>query len=120
MAYDEMLAERIREALVGEKRVDEIKMMGGLCFMVGGHMAVGVVGEDLMVRVGPEGYQRALGRLHAREMDFTGRVMQGFVLVGPAGIKTKRSLASWVAPATAFAKSLPPKRPKARRSTRGR
>lgn len=114
MAYDETLAERIREALAGE-RLDEIKMMGGLCFMVGGHMALGIVGDELMVRVGPEGYERALGRVHAREMDFTGRSMKGFVFVAPAGIKTKRSLASWVAPAAAFAKSLPPKRAKPRR-----
>jgi len=48
-------------------------MMGGLSFMIGGHMALGIVGEELMVRVGPDGYQRALGRAHTREMDFTGR-----------------------------------------------
>ena len=60
MAYDERLAERIREALADEKAVDEIKMMGGLCFMVSGHMAVGIVGDDLMVRIGPEAYDRAL------------------------------------------------------------
>ncbi|MGH2747797.1 MAG: TfoX/Sxy family protein [Actinomycetota bacterium] len=115
MAYDETLADRIREALARERGVDEIKMMGGLCFMIGGHMALGIVGDELMVRVGPEGYERALARVHAREMDFTGRSMRGFVFVAPAGIKTKRSLASWVAPATAFAKSLPPKRAKAGR-----
>jgi hypothetical protein len=75
MAYDEGLADRIREALAGEKGVDEIKMMGGLCFMIGGHMALGIVGEELMIRVGPDRYQRVLGRSHAREMDFTGRSM---------------------------------------------
>jgi hypothetical protein len=112
MAYDEELAGRVREALAREKGVDEIKMMGGLCFAIGGHMALGIVGEELMVRVGPERYERALRRAHAREMDFTGRSMTGFVFVEPAGITTKRSLASWVAPATAFAKSLPPKRAK--------
>jgi hypothetical protein len=117
MAYDETLAERIREALAGERGVDEIKMMGGLCFMVGGHMALGIVGEELMVRVGPDGYERALSRVHAREMDFTGRAMKGFVFVAPAGISTKRSLESWVAPAAAFAKTLPPKRAKAGRRT---
>ncbi|HEX9572087.1 MAG TPA: TfoX/Sxy family protein [Burkholderiales bacterium] len=109
MAYNEALANRIREALAREKGVDEIKMMGGLCFMIGGHMALGIVGTDLMIRVGPDGYERALARVHAREMDFTGRSMRGFVFVEPAGIKTKRSLASWVGPAAAFAKSLPPK-----------
>jgi hypothetical protein len=107
MAYDEGLADRIREALAGEKGVDEIKMMGGLCFMIGGHMALGIVGEELMIRVGPDRYQRVLGRSHAREMDFTGRSMKGFVFVQPAGIRTSRSLATWVAPALAYARSLP-------------
>ena len=106
MAYSEALASRIREALAREKGVKEREMMGGLGFMIGGHMAVGIVGEELMVRVGPEGYQRALGRVHARELDFTGRSTKGFVFVGPAGIRTRRSLASWVAPAVAFVKSL--------------
>jgi len=106
MAYSEALANRVRDALAREKGVDEIKMFGGLSFMVGGHMALGIVGDQLMVRVGPDGYQRALGRVHAREMDFTGRSIKGFVFIEPAGIRTKRSLASWVAPALAFVKSL--------------
>ena len=118
MAYGEALADRIREALAGEKRVDEIKMMGGLGFMIGGHVALAIVGDELMVHVGPDGYQRALGRVHAREMDFTGRSIKGFVFVDPAGIRTKRSLASWVALAAAFAKSLPPSRPHHRRVQR--
>jgi len=118
MAYDEALAYRIREALAGEKRVDEIKMFGGLSFMIGGHMALGIVGDELMVRVGADGYRRALGRVHAREMDFTGRSIKGFVFVEPAGIRTKRSLASWVAVAAAFAKSLPSSRPHSSPSTR--
>ena len=121
MAYDETLAERIREALSGERGVHEIKMMGGLCFMVGGHMALGIVGRELMVRVGPERYGRALQRMHVREMDFTGRSIKGFVFVAPDGIRTKRTLASWVAPAVAHARSLPPKKAKAgRRGARGK
>jgi len=106
MAYSEALAKRVREALARERAVREIKMFGGLTFMVRGHMAVGIVGEELMVRVGPDGYRRALARAHAREMDFTGRSIKGFVFVEPAGIRTKRSLASWVALALAFAKTL--------------
>ena len=106
MAYSEALATRVREALARENRVDEIKMFGGLSFMIGGHVALGIVGEELMVRIGSDGYRRALGRVHAREMDFTGRSIKGFVFVEPAGTRTKRSLASWVAPAVAFAKSL--------------
>jgi hypothetical protein len=120
MAYNEALANRVREALARETGVDEIKMMGGLGFMIGGHMALGIAGTELMARVGPDGYERALARMHAREMDFTGRSLRGFVFVKPAGIKTKRSLASWVAPAAAFAKSLPPRPAKPRRgSARG-
>ncbi len=111
MAYDEALADRIREALAREVGVDEIKMMGGLSFMINGHMVLGVVGEELMVRVGPNGYEHALGRAHAREMDFTGRPMKGFIFVRPAGIRTARMLASWVAVAVEFAKSLPRKMP---------
>ena len=106
MAYSEALAKRVREALARERGVREIKMFGGLTFMVRGHMAVGIVGEELMVRVGPDGYRLALARAHAREMDFTGRSIKGFVFVEPAGIRTKRSLASWVALALAFAKTL--------------
>ena len=106
MAYSEALASRVREALARNKGVEEKRMMGGLGFMIGGHMALGIVGEELMVRVGPDGYQRALARVHAREMDFTGRSIKGFVFVEPAGTRTKRSLASWIAPAVAFAKSL--------------
>ena len=106
MAYSEALANRVREALARKKGVEEKKMMGGLGFMIGGHVTLGIVGEDLMVRVGPDGYQRALKRVHARQMDFTGRSIKGFVFVEPAGTRTKRSLASWIAPAVAFAKSL--------------
>lgn len=114
MAYDAVLADRVREVLASEERVDEIVMMGGLCFMVGGHMAVGIVGEDLMVRVGRDGHARALSRAHAREMNLTGRTMRGFVLVAPAGTASKRMLASWVTPAAEFAKSLPPKQRRGR------
>lgn len=119
MAYDEALADRIRQALGREGLVDEIKMMGGLCFMIGGHMALGIVGDELMARVGPDGYESALARAHAREMDFTGRSMKGFVFVKPEGISTKRSLASWIAPAVAFTKSLPPKPAKSHRRRAG-
>ena len=89
--------------------------------MVGGHMAVGIVADELMVRVGPDEYDRALARKHVREMDFTGRPTKGFVFVALDGIRTNRSLESWVALGTAFAKSLPPKPAKpGRGSARGR
>lgn len=120
MAFDETLADRIREGLALGRDVREVEMMGGLCFMVGGHMAIGIVGEKLMVRVGPDGYERALARRLAREMDFTGRPTRGFVFVDPAGIRTRRSLESWVALGTAFASTLPAKPAKPARRGRAR
>ena len=119
MAYDEMLASRIREAFAGANDVAEKKMFGGIAFMVKGHMAVGIVDNDLMVRVGESEFEAALKRPHARVMDFTGRPMRGFLFVGAAGIKTDKALSEWLKLAAAHARSLPPKKPKkppARRS----
>lgn len=109
MAYDEHLAERIRAALSAVPGVGERKMFGGLAFMLGGHMACGVVGEQLLVRVGPEGYEAALAQPHAREMDFTGRPLRGFVYVSPEGIDSEGDLRAWVERGARFAQSLPPK-----------
>lgn len=114
MAYDEELAERVRAALGAVKRLTEIKMFGGLCFTVGGNMAVGVVNDDLMVRLSAEDGDAALSEPHAREMDFTGRTMRGFLYVGPAGKLTDRELARWVERGVAYASSLPPKKPKSK------
>jgi len=115
MTYDEDLAGRIREVLGRERGVGEIKMFGGLCFTVDGHMAAGIVGDELMARVGPDAWDAALTRTHAREMNFTGRSMKGFVFVEAAGLRTQKSLASWIEPAVAFVRTLPPKKPKPRR-----
>ena len=109
MPYDEKLAERIREALRGQRNVLEKRMFGGLAFMVRGHMCVGIAGDDLMVRVGPEVYAKAIREPHARPMDFTGRPLTGFVYVSPAGHARRRSLAKWVERGLGFVKSLPPK-----------
>lgn len=114
MAYDEGLADRIREVLARERGVGEIKMFGGLCFTVDGHMAAGIVGEELMARIGPDGWDKALARPGAREMNFTGKSMKGFVFVEPSGIKTQKMLASWIDPAVTFVRTLPPKKPKAK------
>ena len=109
MAFDEGLAQRIREHLDERKGVSERRMFGGLCFMVGGNMCCGVVGEELMVRVGPDGYDEALALPHAREMDFTGKPMRGMLYVGTAGIEEDEDLARWVDRGAAFAGSLPSK-----------
>ena len=109
MAYDEGLAHRVREALEGESQVTEKKMFGGLCFMISGHMAVGIVGSELMVRVGPEAYLKRLEHPHAREMDFTGKAMKGFVYVSLEGLQLDSELDEWVGHGARYARSLPPK-----------
>ncbi|MEZ5978476.1 MAG: TfoX/Sxy family protein [Planctomycetota bacterium] len=109
MAYDENLAERLRDAFASESDVVEKKMFGGLAFMVRGHMTCGIAGDALMVRVGPDGHAAALRRPHARPMDFTGKPIRGLVLVDPDGWVGESDLAGWVATALAFTKGLPRK-----------
>jgi TfoX/Sxy family transcriptional regulator of competence genes len=109
MAYDENLARRIREVLRDRADIAEKKMFGGLAFLAAGHMCCGIVDRDLMVRVGPEQYERALAAKHARPMDFTGRPMKGMVYVATAGIRTRKVLASWITSALRFVDALPPK-----------
>ncbi len=110
MAYDEMLAARVRSLLDGRPGYSERKMFGGLCFMLNGNMACGIVKDELMVRLAPETYQDALAQPHVRPMDFTGRPMKGMLYVGPAGIKEDTALARWVDRAAGFAATLPPKK----------
>lgn len=108
MAYDEQLAERVRTIVAGVDGVTERKMFGGLAFMVGGNMACGPVKDILMVRVGPEAYEDALGEPDADELQFTGRPMRGMVQVDAAALDDER-LAEWVQRGLDFAASLPPK-----------
>ncbi len=110
MAYNEVLADRIRAVLANRDDVTERKMFGGIAFMVRDHMAVGVVQDDLMVRVGPDAHHEALARPHARPMDFSGRPSRGMVYVAPAGVAADTDLAGWVLAGAAFAASQPPKR----------
>lgn len=109
MAYDERLAARVRDAVGSRRGVTEKKMFGGLAVMLDGNMAVGVIDADLMVRVGPDGYDAALKKAHARPMDFTGKPLKGMVYVGPQGVRTKKQLESWVARGVEHAASLPKK-----------
>ena len=108
MAYDEVLATRVGEALEPTAEVTERKMFGGLAFMLDGHMFVGVVGDELMLRLGHDAADRALERPHVREMDFTGRAMKGYVFVGAEGLHG-RALRPWVMRAAEFVSTLPPK-----------
>lgn len=110
MAYDEKLATRIRKVLETQKNVSERKMFGGLAFMVGGNMACGIIGNELMVRVGPEAYESSLEEKHVRPMDFTGKPMKGMIYVAPAGIKAGPSLRKWVSRGAAYAAGRPKKK----------
>ena len=109
MAYDSKLACRVRMALEGHPGLVERKMFGGIAFMLNGNMCCGVINDDLMVRVGPDGFEDALAQPHARPMDFTGRPMKGFVFVGAEGTQTASTLKQWVLRGVAFAGSLPAK-----------
>ncbi|MDX6582599.1 MAG: hypothetical protein QOI10_1783 [Solirubrobacterales bacterium] len=110
MAYDEALAERVRELLAPREAVTERKMFGGIGFMVGGNMACGgSSGGDLIVRLGPEEYEQALLEPHVRTFDMTGRTMRGWILVAPEAVAADEDLAGWVDAGADFAASLPPK-----------
>lgn len=109
MAYDEGLAERIREVLAGNPEIKEKKMFGGLAFMLNGNMACGLIKEDLLVRVGPEKYKKALAQTGAREMDFTGRPSKGTVLVSAEGYEDDKKLTTWIIQGLDYAGSLPAK-----------
>jgi TfoX/Sxy family transcriptional regulator of competence genes len=110
MAYDEDLAGRVRELIGEERRLTEMRMFGGLAFLIGGNMAVGVSGQGgLMVRVDPEETEALLAKPHARPFDMRGREMKGWLRVDSEGVRTKRGLEPWVRRGVAYARSLPAK-----------
>jgi len=110
VAYDEDLADRIRELLSGDADVTEKKMFGGLAFLVGGNMAVAASGQGgVMVRVEPEKSDRLVATSNARLAEMRGRPMQGWLRVDTEDVRTKRQLAKWVTLGTTYARSLPPK-----------
>jgi TfoX/Sxy family transcriptional regulator of competence genes len=111
MAYDEDLANRIRELIAGEADVTEKRMFGGLAFLVGGNMSVAASGQGgLMVRVDPEDTDALVAKPHARPFEMRGRATQGWLRVDSEGLRTKRQLEPWVRRGVAYARSLPPKR----------
>ncbi len=95
MAFDEDLARRIREVTAGWDGVTERKMFGGLAFLLHGNMSFGIVGDELMVRVGKDGLEGALARPGTRVMDFTGRPARGMVYGAPSAIRTRTALRQW-------------------------
>jgi TfoX/Sxy family transcriptional regulator of competence genes len=111
MAYDEDLANRIRELIAGVSDVTEQRMFGGLAFLVGGNMSVAASGQGgLMVRVAPEETEALVAKPHARSFEVRGRAMQGWLRVDAEGVRTKRQLEPWVKRGVAYARSLPAKR----------
>ena len=110
MAYNEELADRLREVFIEKEGFVEKKMFGGLCFLVHGNMCCGLTGDDLlMVRVGPDQYEDSLGQPHARPMDFTGRPMRGMVFVDGEGFQSESALREWVGRGMKFVNTLPHK-----------
>jgi TfoX/Sxy family transcriptional regulator of competence genes len=110
MAYDEDLANRIRELVADTPGVAEKKMFGGLAFLVGGNMAVAASGQGgLMVRIDPGDTDALLRKPHARPFEMRGRPMDGWLRVDAEGVRTRRQLEPWVKRGVAYARSLPPK-----------
>jgi len=110
MAYDTLLAARMRAALGPLPSLEEKKMFGGVGFLVNGNLACGVHHNDLIVRVGPGNYEPALTRPHTHVFDMTGHPMTGWILVTPEGCATESDLQAWVTQGLAFAISIPVKR----------
>jgi len=110
MAYDEDLANLIRELLADEADVTEKRMFGGLAFLIAGNMAVAASGQGgLMVRVDPVETDALAGEPHAGPFEMRGRAMRGWVRIDEAGVRTKEQLEPWVTRGVAYARSLPPK-----------
>jgi TfoX/Sxy family transcriptional regulator of competence genes len=108
MAYDEVLAGRLRDRLDSAAGVTEKKMFGGLAFLTDGNMTVGVHGDDLIVRISPDATESALGQPGVRPFDITGRPMRGWILVAGDHLDDQ-DLDRWIAVAIAFVATLPPK-----------
>jgi TfoX/Sxy family transcriptional regulator of competence genes len=109
MAFDETLAERIRQRLARKKGIEEKKMFGGIGFLVNGNMLVGVWKDSLLVRLGDEQGEEALLEPHVKAFDITGRTMKNWVLVAPEGFEDDDQLKEWIQRAVKFVGKLPGK-----------
>jgi TfoX/Sxy family transcriptional regulator of competence genes len=112
MRYDQKLADRIREGLIGQTEVEEKIMFQGMCFMVNGKMCICVRDDQIMCRIGPEKYEAALEINGCRPMIHGGRVMKGFVFVGPEGYKDKKDFDRWIELSLEFNKVAKPSKRK--------
>lgn len=109
MAFDENLAERIRQRLARRRDVEEKKMFGGIGFLLNGNICVGVWKQSLIARLGPEQGEDALKEPYVKEFDITGRAMKGWVLVDPEGVDEEDELHAWIERAVQFVETLPAK-----------
>lgn len=109
MAYDEALAGRVTDILGERTPFEPRKMFGGLALMVDGHMCIGVLGDEVIARVGPDANDGALDEPGTRPFDFTGRPMKGWVMVAPGVLDGDEALEDWVDRCLEFVRSLPPK-----------
>ncbi len=109
MAFDERLAQRVIEWFGPDPAISTKKMFGGLCVLHHGNMALGILGDELMVRVGPDAYEASLRLTGAREMDFTKRPLRGMVMVAPDVLVEDHQLDAWISLALGFVGGLPPK-----------
>jgi hypothetical protein len=109
MAYDEMLAERIRSKLKRKRGLTEAKIFGGVGFLINGNMACGVIKLDMIVRLDPADFEASLKQRHVRVFDMSGRPMKGWIYVAPEGLKKDDALQGWIDQAVKFARSLPSK-----------
>ena len=112
MAFDEALAERIRQKLAGIRGVEEKKMMGGLTFMLHDKMCLGIVKDELMCRIDPAIHDEVIKKKGCRTMDFTNRPMKGFIFVDQSGMKSEKEFNYWVELALDFNRNAKPSKKK--------
>ena len=112
MAYDEHLADRIREHFRGRRNITERKMFGGIAFMYRDRMCCGVVGRDLVIRIRDDEFAAAMRRKYVRPMDFTGKPMRGFAYVSSDGLRTRTGLRRWLESGERFVQQGKPTAPK--------
>jgi TfoX/Sxy family transcriptional regulator of competence genes len=109
MAYDEALADRVRDLLAAREATSERRMFSGIAFMLAGNMGCAVISRGLMVRLDPDDAERALAEPHVGPMEMNGKPARGWILVAPEGLDDDEALAGWVDTGADFAASLPPK-----------
>lgn len=109
MAYDDKLARRVRSLLTSTTGVSEREQFGGIAFMIRGNVACGIIGDDLLLRVGPARHDEAMKSKDAKPFSITGRPSKGWILVRPSALKSPPALKKWVHMGLDFASSLPPK-----------